>query len=163
MKNDVYRFRYSEEFIKSHKGMGDLYHCFDGILIERHPDGRNPYWEDTYWSSDNRIFRSMEEIISKGEIKLICNLDDVEPIKEHEIKYYEESDIFYLPIHKGYRGQYYNKKGSEMSKEVVLKGIENKIKELESNVEYELRKIEWLKKDILDVQSGLKELKCVSF
>jgi cell division protein FtsL len=50
-----------------------------------------------------------------------------------------------------------------MSKDIVLQGLKNKISELEENIKYETRKIEWLKKDIEEVGSGKKELKHVSF
>ena len=164
MKSDVYKFRYSDEYLKNYKGIGDLYHCFDGILIEKENSEGIVYWEDTYWSgSENRWFGSMEDILSKGTIEFICNLDDVDDINEHEVKYYNEIDVVYLGMHKGYRSKYLIKKGVQKSKDVVLFGLKNKIKEIESNVEYELRKIEWLKKDIQDVESGEKELKNVYF
>jgi hypothetical protein len=161
MKNDVYRFRYSEEFIKNNPNR-DLYHCFDGILIERERNGV-PYYEDTYWISDNRIFNSMEEMLNKGDIKLLCNLDEMEEIDEWRSKYYNEEDVVFLGIHKGYRSKYLIKKGTQMSKDVVIQGLKNKISELEENIQYETRKIEWLKKDIEDVENGEKELKYISF
>lgn len=161
MKNDVYRFRYSEEFIKNNPNR-DLYHCFDGILIERERNG-TPYYEDTYWTSDNRIFNSMEEILNKGDVKLLCNLDEMEEIDEWRSKYYNKEDVVFLGIHKGYRSKYLIKKGTQMSKDVVIQGLRNKIFELEENIQYETRKIEWMKKDIEEVENGQKELKYISF
>jgi hypothetical protein len=160
MKNDVYRFRYSEEFKKNNPR--DLYHCFDGILIERERNGV-PYYEDTYWTSDNKIFASMDYIESLGDVKFICNLDEMEEIDEWKSKYYNEEDVVFLGIHKGYRSKYLIKKGTQMSKDVVIQGLKNKISELEENIQYETRKIEWLKKDIEDVENGEKELKYISF
>ena len=163
MKNDAYRFRYSEEFIKNNP-YRDFYHCFDGILIEKESNDGSTYFEDTYWSgSDSRWFRSMEEMLNKGEVKLLCNLDDMEEIDEWKSKYYDKEDVVYLGIHKGYRSKYLIKKGTQMSKDIVLQGLKNKISELEENIKYETRKIEWLKKDIEEVESGKKELKHVSF
>lgn len=161
MKKDVYKFRYSEEFIKNNPNR-DLYHCFDGILIERERNGV-PYYEDTYWTSDNKIFASMDYIESLGDVKFICNLDEMEEIDEWKSKYYNEEDVVFLGIHKGYRSKYLIKKGTQMSKDVVIQGLRNKISELEENIQYETRKIEWLKKDIEEVENGEKELKYISF
>jgi len=162
MKNDVYKFRYSEEYIKNYKGIGDLYHCFDGILVEKHRDDV-VYYEDTYWSSGNRNFSSMEEILTKGDAVFLCNLDEMEEIEEWKRKYYKEEDVIYLGIHKGYRSKYLIKKGTEMSKDVIIQGIKDKIFEIEENIKYETTKIEWLKKDIGDIVSGNKELKHIHF
>jgi hypothetical protein len=161
MKNDVYRFRYSEEFIKQNPNR-DLYHCFDGILIEKERNGVT-YYEDTYWSSDNRTFNSMDEIKTKGDIKFLCNLGEMEEINEWKSKYYNKEDVVFLGIHKGYRAKYLIKKGTEMSKDVVIQGLKNKIVELENDIRYNTNKIEWLKKDIENVESGKKQLNLVSF
>lgn len=163
MKNDVFKFRYSEEYIKNYKGIGDLYHCFDGTLIEKEYSNGDKYWEDTYWSSDNRRFDSMEDIISKGTIEFICNLDEMEEISEHQEKYYNPDDVVYISIHKGYRSKYLIKKGVEKSKDIILKGLKNKIDEIQSNIEYEIRKIESLKKDIEEIENNQKELKHIHF
>lgn len=162
MKNDVYKFRYSEEYTASKKP-SDLYHCFDGTLVEKEHDGK-AYYQDTYWSgNDNRVFGSMQEMLDKGSVEFLCNLDDMEEIEEHQAKYYSKDDVVYLSIHKGYRSKYLIRKGTERSKEAILCGIREKIMDIESNIEYEKRKLESLRKSIEEIELGERQLKHVFF
>lgn len=101
--NDIFRFRWNydkERFMP--------YHCFDGqlVAIEHYND---IVLGDTYWGFgkiDQYSHRfKLDEVLTKGELTFICNLDDVEDIIQHNIFYYEEKDIFNL----SYQHQCYKK------------------------------------------------------
>jgi hypothetical protein len=145
-EKDVFRFRYNEAETK--KGY-DLYHCFDGILITKtHEDGEI-YLEDTYWSSNSRSF-STEEVLRKGTLEYMCNLNEMTSINSAECKYYD--NIVELPIHKGYRTAYLVAKDEVRSPSKILS-------EIQEQIETKTRKIASLKFDIERLHGIVEEVK----
>lgn len=138
-ENDVFRFRYSDQVergIREHSY--DAYHCFDGILkAHERMDGMIILW-DTYWgtvSNSSRWF-TVEEAHEKGELTFVCNLDDVDPIRESDMKYYDDSDVFALRIHHGYRNEYYLRRGAERSQTKMLETINSQIESTEQDIRH---------------------------
>lgn len=151
-KNDVFSFRYNEEARKKH--FGDIYHCFDGILVAKQRDDGTLYLQDTYWGgSDSRVIY-IEDVNNKGTIEFICNLDEMESIKESEMVYFNDEDIVRLGIHKGYQTRILIKKGTERSKEKMIQSIKDKISESQSCIEWNKRCIETLNEKLEKLEQG---------
>jgi len=142
-EGDIYNFRYNEQFMK---GNFEPYHCFDGILTVK-PSEKGLILEDGYWSSDNRWF-TLDKALSEGELTFVCNINEVEVIKEYESMYYNEKDIFILPFHSGYRTVYYKRKGSEKCKETILNQLTAKVQQAESSLISARRSLEWAKEEL---------------
>jgi len=136
----IYRFVFSEEY-KQQNSNKNLYHCFDGILIpssKTYTYGFNEKNEliennnktftfsDTYWGNGEVKFRSFEELLSKGNISLICNMDEVEPIEEKEIKYYKDKDIVNLSRHHGHYKRFFKHKNAIRDKQTIINLIDEK-------------------------------------
>jgi len=159
-ENDVYHFRYNNyESKKRH----DPYHCFDGqMVVVKNNDGGLSLL-DTYWSSKHNGFKTgggysrrktLEEAFSEGELKFICNLDDVEEINEHDTKYYSNEDVFDLSYqHHCYRF-FVKKKGAERNAEKIINGIQDEIENEKYRIKSSERSIERLTETLKKVRSG---------
>jgi len=148
--NDVYEFRYNEEMAKK---LAYPYHCFDGTLIVRKSEGGSIYLVDTYWSSDNRMF-TIKEALNQGNLTFICNLDEVDELKDFCTEYYDDSDIIRLKIHAGYRNETYLRKGAVKSKDKMISVIKEKIEMEESNIRSAKGSIAYLNETLKKVESG---------
>lgn len=150
--NDVFSFRYNEETRKEH--FGDIYHCFDGILVAKQRDDGTLYLQDTYWSgSDSRVIY-IEDIDKKGTIEFLCNLDEMESIEDSEMVYFNDEDIVRLGIHKGYQTRILIKKGTPRSKEKMSQSIKDKILENQRGIEWNQRCIETLNEKLEKLEQG---------
>lgn len=143
-EGDIYKFRYNEQFMK---GNFEPYHCFDGILTVKPSYEKGLILVDGYWSSDNRWF-TLDKALSEGELTFICNVNEVEVIKEYESMYYNEKDIFRLPFHSGYHTVYYKRKGAEKCKETILNQLTVKVQQAESSLTSAQRGLEWAKESL---------------
>jgi len=144
---DVFTFRY-----KNQSEMFEPNHCFDGQLVIKKYDGEL-ILEDTYWSSNGRRFK-IQEAIDKGEMKFVCNLNEVSLIKESETVYYDDSHIFNLSYQHGCYRKFAIKKGAKRSAKKMIKIIEHKISDEKYNIKYSNRNIELLEEKLKKVKNG---------
>ena len=134
--NDVYDFKYSDEYIKTHSYWGDHYHCFDGQLVVKAYDDGTLYLEDTYWNdpSENRRF-SREEALKYGHLTFKCNLDEVVKSSYHDYRYYNEEDIIDLSYqHHSYK-RFVRKKDAQRSQAKMLDYADRQIIEMKREIE----------------------------
>lgn len=145
--NDVYSFYFNEEYRNKHSYSN---HCFDGQFVVKQEEDGEFYFLDTYWASKHDGFKhwgdhrtmSVENAIKNGTLKFICNLDDVEEIREHDMIYYADEDLFNLSYQHGCYKFFVKKKGAIRSAEkmeaVILERIsssEHKIGSLKRDIE----------------------------
>lgn len=141
--NDVFRFRYHEDE-KREWGWDGRYHCFDGTLKADVRDDGSITLRDTFWGDSTSRCFTPEEAQQKGALTFVCNLDEVDPIKEHNTVYYDDEDVFTLYIHSGYQNEYYLRRGAERSPEkmrAVLMQQEESAKLAISSAERDLETI----------------------
>lgn len=142
---DVYRFVYSQaewERARSGLGHGDLNWAFDGQLIYR--DG---LLCDTYWGLDwrgdtGRRFH-VAEAVAKGKLTFVCNINDVETIRDYEYELYAESDAFNLCHQHGCYKHFVKRKGAKRDPERMRAVVERKVAEARSAVDSAIRQLEY--------------------
>jgi hypothetical protein len=149
--NDVFSFRFNEAETKKRF---DPYHCFDGTLIVKQSNDGGLYLEDTYWSSGENKSFTVSEALKLGVLTFKCNLDDVQKIEKHDLKYYNDEDIIHLHIHGGYRSQNFIMKGTERSKEAMISHLQGEIEESERLIKHHRGNIEWCNNKIKQIEAG---------
>lgn len=149
--NDYYIFKYNEFEVKR---IFDPYHCFDGRLIVKENHKKELILVDTYWlSSDNRTF-TLERALNEGTLKFVCNLDEVEEIKQYDLIYYADEDLFNLSYQDGCYKRYAKRKGAVRSREKMLRIIKERISEAEYKLRSAQNSIEQLNKIFEEVKQG---------
>lgn len=149
--NDYYNFRYNEAETKR---IFEPYHCFDGKLIVKENYKKEFILVDTYWSSsDNRTF-TLERALNEGTLEFVCNLDDVEEIKQYDLIYYADEDLFNLSYQHGCYKRYAKRKGAVRSREKMLRIIKERISEAEYKLRSAQNSIEQLNKVFEEVKEG---------
>lgn len=142
---DVYRFVYSRESwdrAKTRMGGGDLNWAFDGQLVFR--DG---WLCDTYWGLDwrgdtGRRFR-VAEAVASGELTFICNLNDVEKIRDYEYELYAEADAFNLSHQHGCYKHFVKRKGARKDPEQMRRVLDKKVADARHAVDSAVRQLEY--------------------
>lgn len=147
--NDVYRFRYNEEYLKNKL---DLYWCFDGQLIVKEKNGEL-YLEDTYWGSDNRKF-TLKEALERGSLTFICNLDNVIECGEYNLQYYADEDIFNLSYQSGCYKKYCIRKNAKHSAEKMKAVLNEKITNSKREIEWETVQIKRNVEKLQELENG---------
>ena len=148
--NDVYRFCYNKIWIEK-IFMPD--HCFDRQLIVR-GDENGLYLRDTYWGSGEGKSFTLEEALKKGILTFVCNLDDVEEIKEYDTQYYADGDIFDLSSqHHCYR-KFYIKKGVSRLSEKMKAVLNEKITKSKHEIEWETFQIKRNEEKLQELENG---------
>lgn len=142
-ENNVFNFRYNAQQLAVRT---DPNNCFDGILLSN-----GIMLIDTYWSSGGRQF-TLKEAQAQGTLKFLCNLEEMQEIKEYEAEYFD--DVVILFIHAGYRKKWLIKKGQERSKTKMLESIEEKINTKTREFERAKDAIERLIETKLKIESG---------
>ena len=148
--NDVYKFRYNEEWDKKSD-----YWCFDGQLIVKQKSNGELYLEDTfYWDGNGSKTFTLKQALERGEITLICNLDEVELCREYDLDYYDDKDYFDLSRqHRSYI-EYYKKKEAVKSLAKMEQSLESKIKSIESEIKSKEWELERAKKNLEKIKTG---------
>jgi hypothetical protein len=111
------------------------------------------YLEDTYWSNENRIFRSKEDAEKDGTLTYLGNLEDWDEAKEVDRQYYDDADFIELKIHAGYRNRYYTKKGATRSKDKMLATLDSKIEEAKvkiKSLDWSIERDEQIRQEIIN-------------
>lgn len=153
--SDVYRFRYSEEFLKNK--VFDFHWCFDGQLVVK--ENKNGlYLQDTYWgfdsfANDGRKF-TLEEALEKGTLTFVCNLDDVEKCTVDSFCYYSDDDLFDLSYQSGCYKKYCIKKGAKKSAEKMKAVLTGKIENTEYDIKWATSNLERYKEKLQEVENG---------
>lgn len=134
--NDVFSFRYNEEEAKKRF---EPYHCFDGQFIVKQGENGELYLMDTYWASKHDGFKhwsdykwkTIEDAQKQGTLTFKCNLDEVEEIREYDLQYYSDDDLFNLSYQHACYTFYVKRKGAERSLDKMLQSIKHKIEDAE--------------------------------
>ena len=142
--NDVFSFSYNEEETRKRF---EPYHCFDGQFIVKQRENGELYLMDTYWASKYDGFKHWSDYKCKtigdaqkqGELTFRCNLDEVEEIRERDLQYYDDEDLFNLSYQHGCYEYYVKRKGAELSIDKMLQSIKHKIED----AEYRKKSAEW--------------------
>lgn len=150
-EGDVFDFRYKENVVGN---IFDPYHCFDGILVAR--KRLNELWLiDTYWSdSENNRRFSLEKALHEGDIKFLCNINEMVGIKEYEKVYFNDEDIVELRIHSGYRTLLLIKKGTPRSQLKMIQSINKNIEDAKRRIRSAESEIERLEENMKKVTNG---------
>lgn len=151
--NDVYKFRYNEKYLKE---LFEPYWCFDGQLIVKQNKNGELYLQDTYWGFNGgecKVF-TLKQVLERGELTFICNLDEVEECKEYDLKYYDDNDLFDLSYQHGRYKLYFKRKEAKKSPEKMRNVIEIKIETAEHEILWQQRLIEQLKEKLNELSKG---------
>lgn len=151
---DVFRFQYTYQ-----PGERDRYWCFDGQLVATAHNG-GIMLVDTYWctSGSNRQF-TQEEAEAKGTLKLVCNLNEVEEIKDGTF-YYDEKDVFDLSYQHNCYKRFMKRKGAPRSRDAMRAHLQGLIQKARADVSHAVSRCEFLAQSIhaLDGASDLEKV-----
>lgn len=149
---DVFNFRYTdgkERFMPNH--------CFDGQLIAVETP-RGLLLADTYWtfgkvhSDSGRVFNE-QEAREQGELTFVCNLSEVEDIKDGT-HYYADKDVFDLSHQHGCYKKHVKRKGALRSRERMLQKLYSDMQEAHRQVASAARSVEFTAKRIQQVEGA---------
>jgi len=121
-------------------------HCFEGLLMAVKNENGELFLADTFWGigdTSGRTF-TIAQAEEKGELKLYCNLDNIEKISRNESDYYDDKDIVMLSRQHACSENcrhYYKRKGSQRSKDKMLRTITEKI-------DTAVKEAKWLLNDV---------------
>lgn len=155
--NDVYSFRFNKEYREKNQYTN---HCFDGQFIVKQRENGELYFLDTYWASKHDGFKhrgdhrsmSVSDALKNGHLEYICNLDEVEEIREHDLVYYSDDDLFNLSYQHGCYKFFVKKKGAVRDVIKMERIILEKISYCEDSINS-------MKRDIVSYKETLQRLK----
>lgn len=129
-------------------------HCFDGYLIYN-----GKFFKDTYWGFDDTQSKGFifEEVKEKFKWYYYFNFDEVEKFNKYDKQFYNERDIYFIGEQHGCRPHYYLRRGAQKSKEVMVKYCENKIRELEEDINFKQNSIKNFKESLEKIKNGVIE------
>lgn len=136
---DVYRFAYNQE--QYERARGDLRWCFDGQLVYRDGLLCDTYW-GLNWRGDNGRSFTVAKAQSQGILEFVCNLNDVEKIREDEYQLYADGDTFNLSHQHGCYKHYVKRRGARKDKERMLAAVHQKVTDARNDVERAVRNLE---------------------
>lgn len=152
--NDIFSFRFNESELKKRSYP---WHCFDGQLIVRKSHEGNLYFADTYWSfgscGDSKRF-TIDELLKIGDITFVCSLDEVEEIKQGDLLYYAEDDVYNLSYQNGCYKRYAKKRGAVRSQAKMIESATEKLEDAIYRKAKAERDIEEYKKTISKIEAG---------
>jgi hypothetical protein len=152
---DVFLFRYHPA---KEQGWDSRKHCFEGILVAKESDSGFTL-HDTYWhldGSNGRWFKPVEAIAA-GTLTYYFNLNDVSKIREYDICYYDDHEVFCMHVQNACSANcrsYYLRKGAERSKGKMLSVVAEKIEEAEHKVASATRDIKRYTEMKSKIESG---------
>jgi len=151
-KNDVYNFRYKPEIASK---SFEPYHCFDGQLLVIDKRGELCL-SDSYWGwgdNSSRTFK-IDEAIEKGELKFVCNLEQVVAAHEEDRKYYDDNDFINLSRQHNCYNKYAIKVGAKRSQQKMLETIKEKIRVTENEIKYRQSDLVRYGENLLAIEGG---------
>lgn len=157
--NDVFSFRYNEEEIRKRL---EPYHCFDGQFIVKQGENGELYLMDTFWASKYDGFKhwsdcnweTIEDVQKQGVLTFRCNLDEVEEIRENDLQYYDNEDLFNLSYQHDCYKFYVKRKSAERSIDKMLQSIKYKIEDAEYRKKLAERDIERHTETLAKIEGG---------
>lgn len=153
---DVFRFSWHYDESKQHT---DRMWCFDGKLVA-HQAGDGILLVDTYWDGGQRVHSDAgkrftpEEAFKAGSLEFICNLNDVEPVKDYECRWYDKEDLFDLSYQHRCYGRYMKRKGAKKSKEAMRRALAEDRREVEENLRAAVHKLEWIARSLQQIEDA---------
>lgn len=138
---DVFAFAYSEEsWNKARTGLGhgDLRWAFDGQLVFRDGALIDSYWGLGGNAADGRQF-SFAEAEAKGTLTFLCNLNDVELIRQDEFPLYTKGDAFDLSYNHGCHKYFVRKRGATKNSTLMLAALNDKVSAAEHEIQQAVR------------------------
>lgn len=155
-EGDIFSFSYSTEYRAK---LFEPHHCFDGQLVAAR-EGDGIVLVDTYWlyqfqprgDSSRRFTES--DARKKGELRLVCNLHDVNKIEKHDAQYYDDTDVFDLSYQHRCYPYFALRNGATRSKEKMRIVVRDKMKRERSNIESAIYNIERLARTELMIEEG---------
>lgn len=149
-EGDVYRFSYSQE--ARDRAHGDLHWCFDGQVVVR-----NGLLVDTYWAGTEATARTSDARVvkpSEGTLTFVCNLSDVQDIRESECRYYADEDVINLSWQHGCYRRYVIRKGTQRSAAKMLAWLDEQIANHKRCIASDIREVERLVEQRVKVEAG---------
>lgn len=137
---DVFGFAYNQA--EYDKARGDLHWCFDGQLVAR--DGK---LYDTYWGLDRRGVDGRDfspaEAESRGLLRFVCNLNDVEKIDEREYPLYADGDAFNLSHQHGCYKHFVKRKGAKKDPDRMIAAAHKLVANARDDIERGVSRLEY--------------------
>jgi hypothetical protein len=150
-ENDVFSFSFNEAELKKRF---EPYWCMDGRMIAKKMHDGSIMFYDTYWTHSPERYYTHEKLLELGEMKFVCNLNDVEEIKEYDLKYYDDNDIINLSYQHGCYGKFAIKKGTKKSTAKIIHSITSKMESLKSEIEFATSQIKRLTEELDKARNG---------
>ena len=146
-EGDIYKWYFKNDAEYRRNNPSTAYWCMDNLCVVK--DGK---LVDTYWDGVHlNKFSSGSAILDpeKVDLEFVCNLNDVEFIKEYQIENYDK--VYDLSYQKGYYKLFAIDKGAQVSKKALRAKY---LRELEE-AEYRKLRAEW---DIERYRKAIEEL-----
>lgn len=136
---DVFRFHYFER--AKYSG-----HCFDGQLVVMERYGGlvlcDTYWGFNRCDQDTKRF-TPEQAEREGELTFVCNLGDVEEIKDYEAPLYADGDTFNLSHQHGCYRKWAKRKGARRDRAAILRNAQEKLADARRKAQSAMHSVEW--------------------
>lgn len=121
--NDIYKFRYKSvphnipyKLYVPYYGIVGVFRVTEDLILE------------DYWHQNKH---TLEELLEKGDLNFVCNLDDVREIEIEDFVYYNPRDIFtvprYVDEHKPPHQIMWLRKGAKKDRDYILRQLEVKV------------------------------------
>lgn len=135
-EGDVYKWYYKNDAEYRRNNSSTAYWCMDNRCVVK-----NGELVDTYWEGVNSLLRTSSNSTildpEKVDLEFICNLNDIEFIKEYQIEDYDK--IYNLSHQKGCYKVFAIDKDAEVSN----KALRTKYSKLLEQAEYQKRSAEY--------------------
>lgn len=133
-EGDIYKWYFKNDAeYRAKCGGGTAYWCVDNRCVMK-----NGKLVDTYWDGVKRASSSSNILDpEKVDLEFICNLNDIEFIKEYQIEDYDK--VYNLSHQKGCYKVFAINKGAQISN----KALRIKYQKLLEQAEYQKRSAEW--------------------
>lgn len=135
-EGDVYYWQYKDHEEYCERNPSIAYWCLDRKAVVYNGELVDTYWEGVYnplRTSSNSTILDPEKV----DLEFVCNLNDIEFIKEYQIEDYDK--VYNLSHQKGYCKVFAIDKGSQVSN----KALRAKYSKLLEQAEYQKRSAEW--------------------
>ena len=143
-EGDIFKWYYKNDSEYRRNNQSTAYWCMDNQCVVRSGELVDTYWDGVDLSrlSSNSNFLDIDKI----DLEFICNLDDIEFIREYQVEDYDK--VYNLSYQKSCYKVFAIDKGAQVSKKALRAKYVRKLEE----AEYRKRSAEW------DIQSYTKSI-----